>query len=82
MVMPHTFRRRVRGRLVSIVILCIAVGLILFLSSNWTAWAGEGELRKTHGAYLRADVSASRSQTGRAPKSISRSPENARQRFC
>jgi membrane fusion protein (multidrug efflux system) len=38
------------------VILCIAAGLIFFLSSNWTTWAGEGEQQKTDDAYLRADV--------------------------
>jgi membrane fusion protein (multidrug efflux system) len=51
-----TFAQKLRGRLVTIVILCIAAGLIFFLSSNWTTWAGEGEQQKTDDAYVRADV--------------------------
>src|SRR6478609_2755557 len=51
-----TFAQKLRGRLVTIVILCIAIGLIFFLSSNWTTWAGEGEQQKTDDAYVRADV--------------------------
>jgi membrane fusion protein, multidrug efflux system len=48
--------QKIRGRLVAIVILLMATGLIFFLSSNWTTWAGEGEQQKTDDAYLRADV--------------------------
>src|SRR5262249_22199502 len=54
--MPSTILQKIRGRLVAIVILCLAVGLIFFLSTNWTTWAGEGEHQKTDDAYLRADV--------------------------
>jgi membrane fusion protein (multidrug efflux system) len=54
--MPETTRQRIRGRLVSITILGIAVALVFFLGSNWTTWAGEGEQQKTDDAYLRADV--------------------------
>ena len=54
--MPFTIGQKIRGRLVTITILCIAVALIFFLSSNWTIWAGEGEQQKTDDAYLRADV--------------------------
>jgi membrane fusion protein (multidrug efflux system) len=54
--MPFTIGQKIRGRLVTITILCIAVALIFFLSSNWTTWAGEGEQQKTDDAYLRADV--------------------------
>lgn len=46
-VMPAAFGRKVRA---------IAVGLILFLFSNWTTLASEGELQKTDDAYIRADV--------------------------
>src|SRR6266508_3397907 len=53
---PSTFAQKLRGWLVTITILCIAVGLVFFLSSNWTTWAGEGEQQKTDDAYLRADV--------------------------
>jgi membrane fusion protein, multidrug efflux system len=38
------------------VILGIAIALIFVLSSNWTAWASNGEEQKTDDAYLRADV--------------------------
>ncbi len=38
------------------VILGMALGLILFLSSRWTIWANEGEEQKTDDAYVRADV--------------------------
>src|SRR5215472_7724623 len=54
--MDPTVVQKIRGRLVSITILCIAVALIFFLSSNWTTWAGEGEQQQTDDAYLRADV--------------------------
>jgi membrane fusion protein (multidrug efflux system) len=54
--MPPTVAQKIRGRLVAIVILCMAIGLIFFLSSNWTTWAGGGEEQKTDDAYLRADV--------------------------
>src|SRR5215469_9932006 len=48
--------QKVRGRLVAVSILSIAIALILFLSFDWTTWAGEGEQQKTDDAYLRADV--------------------------
>src|SRR5580765_6655264 len=54
--MAITVGQKIRGRLVAIAILSIAVALILFLSSNWTTWAGEGEQQKTDDAYVRADV--------------------------
>jgi membrane fusion protein, multidrug efflux system len=54
--MPSIIAQKIRGRLVAIVILCIAAGLIVLLASNWTIWAGEGEQQKTDDAYLRADV--------------------------
>jgi membrane fusion protein, multidrug efflux system len=54
--MPSTLAQKVRGRLVAIVVLCLAIGLVFFLSSNWTTRAGESEQQKTDDAYLRADV--------------------------
>src|SRR5215510_1943600 len=54
--MPSNVAQKIRGRLVAIVILCLAIGLIFLLSSHWTSWAGEGEQQKTDDAYLRADV--------------------------
>ena len=54
--MPFTIGQKIRGRLVAITILCIAVALIFFLSTNWTTWAGEGEQQTTDDAYIRADV--------------------------
>jgi membrane fusion protein (multidrug efflux system) len=54
--MPPSVGQKVRGWLVAVVILCIAVGLVFFLSSNWTTWASEGDKQETDDAYLRADV--------------------------
>src|SRR5271155_1847646 len=54
--MASTLSARVRGWIVSIAILGIALGLIFVLSSNWTTWASGGEEQKTDDAYLRADV--------------------------
>lgn len=54
--MPSTILQKLRGRLVTITILCVAGALIFFLSSNWTTWASEGEEQKTDDAYVRADV--------------------------
>src|SRR5512133_390837 len=54
--MPLTIGQKIRGRLVAITILCIAIAVIFFLSTNWTTWAGEGEQQMTDDAYVRADV--------------------------
>jgi membrane fusion protein (multidrug efflux system) len=54
--MANTLSARLRGSIVSIAILGIAIGLIFVLSSNWTTWASSGEEQKTDDAYLRADV--------------------------
>ncbi len=54
--MPNTTSTKLRGWIVAIVILAIAIGLIVVLSSNWTAWASNSDEQKTDDAYLRADV--------------------------
>jgi len=54
--MSPTVAQKIRGRLVAVAILAMAIGLVFFLSSHWTTWAGEGEQQKTDDAYLRADV--------------------------
>src|SRR4029434_9353550 len=54
--MPFSIGHKIRGLLVTVTILCVAIARIFFLSSNWTTWAGEGEQQKTDDAYLRADV--------------------------
>src|SRR5689334_24851053 len=54
--MPLSIGQKTRGRLVAITILCIAIALIFFLSSNWTTWASQAEQQKTDDAYVRADV--------------------------
>src|SRR5208283_2025163 len=54
--MASTLSAKLRGWIVSIAILGIALGLIFVLSSNWTTWASAGEEQKTDDAYLRADV--------------------------
>lgn len=51
-----TIAQKIRGRLVAIVDLGVAIGLVFFLSSNWTTWAEEGEQQTTDDAYVRADV--------------------------
>jgi membrane fusion protein (multidrug efflux system) len=48
--------KKLRGWLVTTIVLCIAIGLVFFLSTNWSAWASEGEEQKTDDAVLRADV--------------------------
>src|SRR6202162_6734629 len=54
--MASTLSTRVRGWIVSIAILGIALGLIFVLSSNGTTWASSAEEQKTDDAYFRADV--------------------------
>jgi membrane fusion protein, multidrug efflux system len=53
---PPSVAQKIRGRLVAIVILGMAIGLVFFLSSNWKTWAGEGEQQTTDDAYVRADL--------------------------
>jgi membrane fusion protein (multidrug efflux system) len=59
---PASFSRKLRGWLVSIVLLCIPAALTCFPSSNWTAWAGEGELQPTDDSYPGPDVTRSRTK--------------------
>ncbi len=54
--MPNTTSTKLRGWITAIAILGIAIALIAVLSSNWTAWASNGDEQKTDDAYLRADV--------------------------
>jgi len=54
--MSDTIVKKLRGWIVAVVILGIAIALIFVLSYNWTAWASNGEEQKTDDAYLRADV--------------------------
>lgn len=54
--MTDTIAKKLRGWIVAVVILGIAIALIFVLSYNWTAWASSGEEQKTDDAYLRADV--------------------------
>src|SRR6202050_5609350 len=54
--MDNTLLKKLRGWIVSIVVLGIALSLIFVLSSNWTTWASSSEEQKTDDAYLRADV--------------------------
>ena len=54
--MSDTAAKKFRGWGVAAAILGIAIALIFFLSTNWTAWASNGEEQKTDDAYLRADV--------------------------
>lgn len=54
--MTETTSKKLRGWIVGVAILCIAVALVFILSFNWTAWASDGEEQKTDDAYLRANV--------------------------
>jgi membrane fusion protein (multidrug efflux system) len=54
--LSDTAAKKFRGWGVAAAILGIAIALIFFLSTNWTAWASNGEEQKTDDAYLRADV--------------------------
>jgi hypothetical protein len=54
-----TIAQKIRGRLVAIVVLGVAMGLVFFLSSNWTTWAGRLQrLRAEHSSV--AMISAPR----------------------
>lgn len=46
----------IKRQAVAVVILCIALALVLFLSRNWTAWASNSGDQKTDDAYVRADL--------------------------
>ena len=54
--MSDNTTKKLRSWGITAAILGIAVALIFFLSSNWTAWASSGEEQKTDDASLRADV--------------------------
>src|ERR1700689_5866493 len=54
--MSDTIAKKLRGWIVAVVILGIAIALIFVLPFNWTTWASNGEEQKTDDAYLRADV--------------------------
>ncbi len=54
--MPDTTAKKLRGWIVAVAILAIALVVVFVLSFNWTAWASNGEEQKTDDAYVRADV--------------------------
>jgi hypothetical protein len=54
--MSDSSAKKPRRWIVASAILCIAIGLIFFLSSSWIPWARNGEEQKTDDADLRADI--------------------------
>jgi membrane fusion protein (multidrug efflux system) len=48
--------KRFRSWLVPAIIMAMALGLVLFISGNWTTWASERAEQTTDDAYVRADV--------------------------
>jgi membrane fusion protein (multidrug efflux system) len=51
-----TWKHRLTQWLVSALILLMAVGIIILITGNWNAWAGERVAQETDDAYLRADL--------------------------
>ena len=53
---PSGVLARMKRQAVPAVILLIALGLIFFISGNWSTWASEGAEQTTDDAYLRSDL--------------------------
>src|SRR5205085_8001234 len=62
--MSDTIAKKLRGWIVAVAILCMALALIFFLSDKWTTWASEGEEQKTDDANLRAGLRPARRDPG------------------
>ena len=48
--------KRFRSSLIPITITVMAIGLIVLISGNWTAWSGSRAAQTTDDAYVRADL--------------------------
>ncbi|MGA2598084.1 MAG: HlyD family secretion protein [Bryobacteraceae bacterium] len=52
----HSFASRLKQWLVPAIILLLAVGIVLLITTNWNAWAGGRAVQETDDAYLHADL--------------------------
>src|SRR5271155_5830926 len=53
---PRTFASRLKQWVVPTIILLLAVGIVLLITTNWNAWAGGRAVQETDDAYLHADL--------------------------
>jgi membrane fusion protein (multidrug efflux system) len=53
---PPTIASRLKQWLVPAIILLLAVGIVVLITTNWNAWAGGREVQETDDAYLHADL--------------------------
>jgi membrane fusion protein, multidrug efflux system len=51
-----SFATRLKRWLVPAIILLLAVGIVLLITTNWNAWAGGRAVQETDDAYLHADL--------------------------
>jgi membrane fusion protein, multidrug efflux system len=53
---PQSFASRLKLWVVPAIILLLAVGIVVLISTNWNAWAGGRTIQETDDAYLHADL--------------------------
>ena len=53
---PPTIASRLKQWLVPAIILLLAVGIVVLITTNWNAWAGGRAVEETDDAYLHADL--------------------------
>src|ERR1700728_1521552 len=53
---PPTIASRLKQWLVPAIILLLAVGIVVLITTNWNAWAGGRAVQETDDAYLHADL--------------------------
>jgi membrane fusion protein (multidrug efflux system) len=53
---PPTMASRLKRWLVPAIILLLAVGIVVLITTNWNAWAGGRAVEETDDAYLHADL--------------------------
>src|SRR6202522_2571644 len=53
---PPTIMSRLKQWLVPAIILLLAVGVVVLITTNWNAWAGGRAVQETDDAYLHADL--------------------------
>src|SRR3984885_7093591 len=52
----NSFTSRLKRWVVPAIILLLAVGIVVLITTNWNAWAGGREVQETDDAYLHADL--------------------------
>src|SRR5580698_5797049 len=53
---PPTMASRLKRWLVPAIILLLAIGIVVLITTNWNAWAGGRAVQETDDAYLHADL--------------------------